>query len=190
MIVEGIVTTRNLDGTTNVAPMGPTIDDAGATIDRLVLRPFQSSRTFANLIDRREGVFHITDDVLVLAEATIGAAAPKLVRGERIDGWRLADCCRYFEFRLTEVEDQSPRAEMTAAIVAQGEIRPFLGFNRARHAVVEAAILASRVALLERDWIDQEFRRLAVLVDKTGGEREHRAFTLLSEYVRRGWEIP
>ena len=58
-------------------------------------------------------------------------------------------------------------------------LREFFGFNRAKHAVVEAAILATRTAFLPREQIMAEYERLAVLVEKTGGERETEAFAFL-----------
>ena len=67
--------------------------------------------------------------------------------------------------------------------VADGRIRDFLGFNRARHAVVEAAILATRTRILPRAEILADLGRLAVLVAKTGGPVEEKAFRLLHEYV-------
>jgi len=51
-------------------------------------------------------------------------------------------------------------------------------------AVVEAAILATRVHLLPAATITADFDRLAVLVQKTGGPREAEAFELLRDYVR------
>jgi hypothetical protein len=52
--------------------------------------------------------------------------------------------------------------------------------------VVEAAILATRIHLLPADEIAAEFARLKVLVDKTGGPQEERAFQILSDYVACG----
>jgi hypothetical protein len=64
-----------------------------------------------------------------------------------------------------------------------GRNRDFFGFNRGKHAVVEAAILATRVALLPKDSILAEFDRLRILVEKTGGQPEHEALALLTDYV-------
>ena len=72
-----------------------------------------------------------------------------------------------------------------AETVHRGRFRDFFGFNRAKHAVVEAAILATRTALLPAEEIALEFRRLAVLVQKTGGPQEREAFQFLSEYVEQ-----
>ena len=74
---------------------------------------------------------------------------------------------------------------MEAEVVHAGRLRDFFGFNRAKHAVVEAAILATRTAFLPAEQIADEFKRLAILVQKTGGPDEHAAFALLQEYVAR-----
>ena len=63
--------------------------------------------------------------------------------------------------------------------------RDFFGFNRAMYAVVEAAILATRLAFLPRTEIEADFRKLGVLVEKTGGPREHEAFAFLQYYLKQ-----
>jgi hypothetical protein len=69
-------------------------------------------------------------------------------------------------------------------VVHHGWRREFLGFNRARHAVLEAAILATRTNLLPADTVGGEFGRLQIIVDKTAGPREQEAMALLTEHVR------
>jgi hypothetical protein len=59
-----------------------------------------------------------------------------------------------------------------------------MGFNRAKHAVLEAAILATRTHLLPADQIRDEYARLQIIVDKTAGPREREAMALLTAYVR------
>ena len=60
-------------------------------------------------------------------------------------------------------------------VVGRGSGREFLGLNRARHAVLEASILASRARRLAPEDVRAELRRLQVLVDKTAGPREREA---------------
>ena len=183
MILEGIVTTVDTHGKVNIAPMGPRVD---ARMERLLLRPYQTSTTYQNLKARGEGVLHVTDDVWLLAQAAIGRldVQPELVRTSVIDGWRLADCCRWYEFRVAALDDRQERTEIEVEVVATDRVRDFFGFNRAKHAVVEAAILATRVGILPREEIAAEMHRLAIPVEKTGGEPELRAFALLHDYVR------
>jgi len=184
MILEGIVTTLGPDGTLNVAPMGPIVPDDGS-LDSFVLRPFRTAQTYRNLTAYPEGVLHITDDVLLLARAAVGTLEelPPTIPAEVIRGRILADCCRFFEFRITSRDDSAERSRLLATVVRSGRVRDFFGLNRAMSAVVEAAILATRLHLLPREEIEAEYRKLAVIVDKTGGPRERDAFALLRAYV-------
>lgn len=181
-ILEGIVTTVNADGTANVSPMGPVVDDGHGAIR---LRLYQSSVTFQNLRRTGEGVFHVTDDVELLARAAVDRLErlPDLLPAAAVRGNILADACRWYAFRVDELDDRQARAELVGRIVDRGRLRDFFGFNRAKHAVVEAAILASRVALLPAAEIRAEMKRLAVPVEKTAGAQERRAFQFLQEYV-------
>ncbi len=183
MIIEGLVTTENEDGSPHLAPMGPLVE---ADWTRLVLRPYVTSTTYANLCRRGRGIFHVTDDVLLLARAAIGSleTLPPLKRPAHAHGWVLADACRWYAFEVYATDNTPPRASMAANVVEWARQRDFVGFHRARHAVVEAAILATRVHILPRQELLQELARLRPLVVKTGGEDEHRAFSLLEEYVR------
>jgi hypothetical protein len=72
-----------------------------------------------------------------------------------------------------------------AEVVHSGRQRDFFGFNRAKHAVLEAAILATRTSFLPLDDVAAEFRKLGVIVQKTGGPQEHAAFALLEEHLRK-----
>ena len=84
---------------------------------------------------------------------------------------------------MVGVDDAQERLRLDARVRAVHEGRPFLGSNRGRHAVVEGAILVTRLHILAHDEVDRRFRELAVLVEKTGGPREHEAFRLLEESV-------
>jgi hypothetical protein len=186
VILEGIVTTLARDDELNIAPMGPQVEPY-PSMARFLLRPFRTSTTYHNLAARGEGVFHVTDDVLLLAQTAIGAAPSPLPATRRADvvaGMILTDACRYYEFRVIELDDREERTSIIVETVAQGRQREFFGFNRAKHAVVEAAILATRTDWLPLEEMLLEFRKLAVLVDKTGGPKERAAYTLLHRHVR------
>jgi hypothetical protein len=189
MILEGIVTTMSAAGVVNIAPMGPEVEsDADpAGLRTFVLKPFQSSHTYANLKAHPEGVFHVSDDVLLLARAALGPIepVPSLRPARTVRGSVLPDAVRILEFRIVAWDDSSERTRLTAEVLHMERGRDWFGFNRARHAVLEAAILATRIRLLPREQIEEEFRRLAPLVTKTGGPREHEAFSLLHEFVAR-----
>jgi uncharacterized protein len=182
VILEGIVTTVSPEGTINIAPMGPQV---GATMERFVLRPFRTAHTYRNLKAHGEGVLHVTDDVLLLAKAALGPVEPPpaLFPAGRVRGFVLANSCRYHEFRVAALDDREERTRIEVEVLASGRLRDFFGFNRAKHAVVEAAILATRTAFLPLEEIEAEYRKLAVIVNKTGGPEEQQAFALLRDHV-------
>lgn len=182
MILESIVTTRNEDGTTNVAPMGPIVD-AGMT--HFTLRPFQTSTTYANLKRNGCGVLHVTDDVLLMAQAALGrfTTLPAMTPAQFIDGSVLADACRWYEFRVASIDDSAERTVIETDVVHSGRIRDFFGFNRAKHAVLEAAILATRLHLLPLDDVRRQLATLRSPVQKTAGPQEREAFALIERYV-------
>lgn len=178
MILEGIVTTISPEGTLNIAPMGPIVD---AQMRKIVLRPFNTADTYRNLKAHGEGVLHVTDDVLLLAKAALGPVEPmpEVERATSVLGYVLRDACRWYEFIVKKIDDREERVTIEAEVVHQGRGRDFFGFNRAKHAVLEAAILATRTKFLPPGDIAAEFRKLAVIVQKTGGTQEREAFAFL-----------
>ena len=134
-----------------------------------------------------EGVLHVTDDVLLLAQAAVGVPDPfpALLPATHVRGRVLRDACRYSEFRVTARSGSAERPTFEVEVLHAGRLRDFFGFNRAKHAVVEAAILATRTAFLPLEQIEAEFARLAVPVEKTGGGRERQAFAFLRAFLER-----
>jgi len=192
MILEGLVTTTDPAGAMHLAAMGPQVDATAASghaIERLLLKPFPSSQTAGNLLRQPEGVFHVTDDALLLARVVTGtlAAPPASRPATAVRGWFLEEACRAYEFKIVATDTSQERLRLEARVVAVHEGQPFLGFNRARHAVVEGAILVTRLHLLGAEEVSRQFRELAVIVEKTGGPREHEAFRLLEEKVAAGF---
>jgi hypothetical protein len=189
MILEGIVTTLNADLTTNIAPMGPLVEPQ---LTSLILRPYRTSQTYQNLKRLGAGVFHVTDDVELLARAAVGAPLDDvaLLPAEVVQGQILAGACRAYEFVVEDLDDASERTTIRCLVVQRRSLREFLGFNRAKHAVLEAAILATRIGILPDAQIRDEMRRLAVPVEKTAGEQERRAFAFLQAHLASKLGLP
>jgi uncharacterized protein len=192
VILESIVTSVDRQGLVNIAPMGPRVDSIDSRDDpqplTFLLRPFDSSHTYRNLIATRKGVIHVTDDAELFAKAAVDALRPEqsaelVERWGDSDWWPLRDCHRWFAVAVESVSDDRPRVEMVCRVVESKTVRPFFGFNRAKHAVIEAAILATRTHLLQPQEILEEIERLQPLIDKTGGPAEHSAFDFLRETI-------
>ena len=191
MILETIVTTINQDGSINASPMGPTTADspesALQSIENFELRPFNTSQTFANLKRTNSGVLHVTDDVEMFARAAIGDLDPfpQTRAAEKIEGVVIIEACRSYEFVVEFIDTTGPRMRLNCKVVQSHRHRDFIGFNRGKHAVLEAAILATRLDFLPSTEITDQFVRLNTIVEKTGGPSEQAAIAMLNEYVEQ-----
>lgn len=179
MIRETIVTTRAPDGSAHIAPMGATLIEGG-----YLLQPFRPSRTLDNLVAARACAVNFTDDARIFAGCITGRrrdwpTAPTT----RIDGLRLAGALAHDEVEITSVEDDATRPRLFARIVHSENHAPFRGMNRAKAAVLEAAVLVSRLHMLPAEKIDAEMAYLTIAIDKTAGREELEAWSWLTEAI-------
>ncbi len=179
MIIESIVTTIDAEGRVNCAPMGVEWGD-----DVIVLKPFLDTATYRNVVATGAAVVNLIDDTRVFARAAISNPEYPVTPAVTVRGVVLANGCSWRELTVRSIDSTPPRSRMEMTVVHRGVTREFIGFNRARHAVLEAAIYATRLHLLSRDYIESEMARLQVIVDKTAGPDEQEAMALLTEYVR------
>jgi len=179
VIIESILTTLDAAGAVNFAPMGVEWGE-----EEIVIKPFLETTTFRNLRQTGAAVVNLTDDVLLFAQGAIATVQFPAVPALVVRGVVLEAACSWREVEVRSLDAAPPRARIVTGVVHRGFKREFLGFNRARHAVLEAAILATRTHLLPPEQIRDEFARLQVIVDKTAGPREREAMALLAEYVR------
>jgi uncharacterized protein len=178
-IVETVTTTINPDGSVNCAAMGVEWGD-----ESIVIKPYRSTRTLRNLQATGAAVVNLTDDILLFAQAALGDPQPPTRPAAAIEGAVLADASSWREVTVEAIDASGERARVTTQVVGRGVGREFLGFNRARHAVLEASIIASRARWLPSAEIRAELERLQVLVDKTAGPREREAMELVRRHVR------
>ena len=183
MIVETVVTTINPDGSVNCGAMGVEWD-----AERIVIKPYRGTRTLRNLRATGVAVVNVTDDMLLFSQAALGDPHPPTHAAAAVEGAVLDDACSWREVRVEAIDDSAQRARVSTVVVDGGTGREFLGLNRARHAVLEASILASRVRMLDAEEISAELRRLQVLVDKTGGPREREAMDYVIKALARACE--
>lgn len=179
MIQETVVTTLDAAGRPHVAPMGLTLT-AGA---RPVLAPFRPSRTLDNLMARRRVVINYTDDVRVIAGCICGRHDWPTHPATAIEGAVLDAALAHAEAVVALVEDDPVRPRFHLDIVHEETRAPFRGLNRAKAAVVEAAVLVSRLHMLPAERVDAEMAHLAVAVGKTAGPEELEAWGWLQDHV-------
>ncbi len=179
MIIETIVTTIDREGKINFAPMGVEWGE-----EMIVLKPFLETTTFRNLTASRTAVVNLTDDAMLFAQGAVSSPQFPSVPASVVPGVVLEAACSWRELEVVTMDATPPRSRIDARVVHHGVRREFIGFNRARHAVLEAAILATRTHLIPADEIREEYARLQVIVDKTAGPREREAMEFLTRYVR------
>jgi hypothetical protein len=179
VILETIVTSLDPAGGINFAPMGV---EWGEEI--IVLKPFLETRTFQNLTATRTAVVNLTDDAMLFAQGAISSPQFPWIPASVVNGAVLQAACSWRELEVVTIDATPPRSRIDARVVHRGFTREFMGFNRAKHAVLEAAILATRTHLLPAEQIKEEYARLQIIVDKTAGPREQDAMTLLTQYVQ------
>ena len=181
-LIETVVTTTGSDGVINCAAMGVRWGE-----EQLVFWPYNSTRTLANLRFRGEAVVHLTDDVLLFVQAALGHPRPPMRAASAIAGSVIEEVNSWREVVVSEItpgEGPTARSRVRARVVAAGTgTRQPLGLCRARHAAVEASILASRLRWLGSERGLGELARLQELADKTGGPRERAAMAYVRAYV-------
>lgn len=178
MIRETIVTTRNEEGQVHIAPIGLIAEGEG-----WIIAPFRPSTTLDNLRANPYAVANFTDDVLIFAGCLTGKRDWPTQPAEQVPGAVLDAALAHVELKVAEVEEDDLRPRFHCTVVHAASQAPFKGFNRAQGAVIEAAILASRLHMLPRETIEQELAYLQSAVEKTGGPREHEAWRMLVEKI-------
>lgn len=183
MILESVVTTISAAGELNIAPMGPDFDLAR---DNFELRPFEDSQTFRNLRATGSGVLHVTDNVLLIASSAVNLMLDQWETepAQAVSGQILTDCCRWYEFRCHEKPATGSRKTFHCDIVGQGRRRDFFGFNRARHAIIEATIAVTRIEFLPAEHVDEKLAQAVDICQRTGGDNELAALDLLQNHVQ------
>jgi len=178
-LIETVMTTTGSDGVVNCAAMGVRWGE-----EELVFWPFNATRTLRNLRFRGEAVVHLTDDVFLFVQAALGHPRPATRAASVIAGAVIEDVQAWREVVVTDIATESSRSRVRARVVASGTgTREPSGLCRARHAAVEASIVASRLTRLGADHVVAELDRLQELADKTAGPCERAAMDYVRRYV-------
>jgi hypothetical protein len=179
MIIESIITTLDAQGAINFAPMGVEWGD-----DVIVVKPFLETTTFRNIQATGAAVVNLTDDVFLFAQAAISSPQYPAGPATVVRGAVLEAACSWRELEVRSIDATPPRSRIETRVVHHGTRREFLGFNRARNAVLETAILSTRLHLIPRAEIEAELAKLQIIVNKTAGPREFEAMELLTDFIR------
>ncbi len=177
-IVETIVTTTNAEGVAHIAPLGLIADGDG-----WIIAPFKPSRTLDNLRANPFAVASHTGDVRVFAGCITGRREWPVVPADRVAGVRLKETVSHWELAVDRVTEDAERPRFHCRVVHAATHSIWSGYNRAEAAVLELAVLSTRLAMLPPEKIDAELRYLEIAISKTAGPRELEAWGWLMERV-------
>jgi hypothetical protein len=177
-IVETILTTKSAGGEVHVAPLGLIADG-----DNWVIAPFRPSRTLDNLRVIPFAVASHTDDVRVFAGCLTGRKSWPTRPADKVDGAVLKDALSHWELQVESVREDDLRPRFSCWRVHVANHRPWEGFNRAQAAVLECAVLVSRLGMLPPEKIEAELKYLEIAISKTAGAREEEAWGWLMERI-------
>lgn len=178
MIYETVITTVNADGSAHIAPFGIRERDG-----MIIIAPFRPSISLDNLLRTERAVVNLTDDVRVFAGALTGRRDWPVQRAEKIEGYVLDAALAHRELELVDIKEDAVRPELTFRVVHEVMHAAFRGFNRAQAAVLEAAVLVSRLHMLPPEKIAAEIAYLTIAIEKTAGDRERQAWNWLIERI-------
>jgi len=186
-ISEVIVTTQSVSGVPNAAPIG-IIAITSESGSNYFVRLYRGSKTLSNVQQTGKLAANVTHDAVLFVKAAFEPLTESwfslfhsfpVLKGA--NSWILFDCT----FRAESSESESFTFQLTplAVRINRKEVR---AINRGLNAVIEAAIIATRNAIVgedERDRAERE-RQMALyarIVEKCGGSREKEALKILRE---------
>lgn len=178
MIYETIVCSADAQGNAHITPFGIRVENS-----LVVISPFKPSATLDNILTTGYATVNMTDDVRVFAGSLTGRRVCDIVPAEKITGFRLAETLAHQELKLVNMKDDEIRPELFLEVVHKVQHQSFKGFNRAQAAVIELAVLVSRLKRLPMEKIKQEIDYLTIAIEKTAGPRELEAWGWLIEAV-------
>ena len=174
MIRETLVVTRRPDGGAHLAPMGAQSVILPDGAEGVLLQPFRPSATLENLQRWPYATLNHVDDVRLFAGCLTGRRDWPVREAGRIACARLDCALAHEELAVERVEDDPGRPRFFLRLLARASHAPFPGFNRAKAAVIEAAILVSRLHLLPPEKVARSLRPsclLARVVKSSGPSR-------------------
>jgi len=125
----------------------------------------------------------VADDVRVFAGCLTGRRNWATLTCAKTAGVRLEAALAHRELRLAHLDDDAQRPRLSMDVIHEETHAAFRGFNRAQGAVLECAILVSRLHMLPAEKIDAELRYLEIAIEKTAGPAEREAWSWLLERI-------
>src|SRR5262245_38730749 len=185
LIRESMVITSNREGRVHIAPTGLIAEDGD-----WIIAAFRPSTTLDNLGLVPFATANPTHAVRVFPRCLTGQHTWPTIASEKLPVPRLENALSHAELAVVSVKDDPQRPRLRCRVVRFVSHMPFQGFNRAQAAVLEAAILVSRLHLLPQEKMERDLAYLHTAVEKTAGPREIEAWTWLANKVAAHFASP
>jgi hypothetical protein len=182
VIFETVISTVDAAGVPHIAPMGVRYDGTGPSA-QVVLMPFKPSATYDNIVATGHAVLNIVTDTRVFAGCVTGRRNWPLQPAQAVPGVHLQTALSHVELRLAGSDGDAQRPRLRMARVHEVQHAPFVGLNRAQAAVLEAAVLVSRLHMLPPAKVAAEMAYLQIAIDKTAAPAEHEAWAWLKAAI-------
>ena len=178
---ETIVTTKNIDQSIKKSPLGIYIEE-----NTLKIRPFKPSSSLENILRNGSGVINYIDDVRIFASCIVKKNINiKFVETNKIDCSRIKNAVSHTEFIVEKVDENKERPTIICKPINEEIHKMYYGFNRAKSAVIELCILASRLGIIDSKKIEDEIKYLEIAINKTAGTNEIEAWSWLIDYINK-----
>jgi hypothetical protein len=173
-IMETIVSTYNMNGQPNAAPMGVKTED----MKHIVIRPYTSTLTYTNLQSKKCAVINVTSNPELYYRTAFKEANPDgriptewFEKAETVDAPRLQMADAFVEVSVVDIKSLgAERAEVfcDVKLIKASSLLPKV-YCRATFATIEAIIHATRV-------------KLFLAGDRQKQEQAHRLIELIQHY--------
>ncbi len=178
MILETIIISTNEKNEPHVTPFGIQYVN-----ENIIISPYKPSKTLNNILETKAATMNLTDDVRVFAGALTQRQSWQLCKLENRNGYRLESCLNHVELKLIDFQEDDVRPKLVMQQINKQHHDDFKGFNRAQAAVIELAVLTSRLHMLTPEKIRSEQTYLQIAIDKTAGQRELEAWGWLTDKI-------
>lgn len=169
-IMETIVTTYDVKGEPNAAPMGVEMKNT----QHIIIRPYLSSSTCKNLQSKKCAVINITSDPELYYRTAFKETFPQgrmpvewFEKAEVVDAPRLRRADAFIEVFVLNMRGlETKRAEMLCGVKLIRTLTPFpRAYCRATFATIEAIIHATRVKIFLVNGTMEEAEKLIELIE-------------------------
>ena len=192
---ETIITTADIDGNLNAAPIGVLCRGS----DKVMCRIFKGIRTLDNIISQREFVVNITHDPLLFTWSLLDNLMEEDFNEDK--SIKNVDC--YFKCEVTDlkeaVKQSDPIRKKSEAIVIKADVcelvinNPVNAYNRAFGYVIESLTNYSKLDLVDyekREYYLDSFREAYRVVRKVGSKMDKKAMENIKEKINeKGYDV-